>query len=211
MLATSNCLRAGRPLARAGAIAELIVAASLCPALAEHRCGWLENPTPGPNWWLKDAHGLWIISAQGGPSAEGIEKLARPTPDCFVATNGQYGYWCACLGGSFDAHAQALTRIDKARTSLLSVCRDDKALQAPQSAPWARSRVEMSGATRSSARRDEPAHPRPTHNPPTLLPGCQTGCPRHRIGLAQRPRIGCRLERRPGCVRRKGEMFLGGR
>jgi hypothetical protein len=127
---SKSCLRAGRRLARAGTIVGLMMTASLCPVLAEERCGWLENPTPG-NWWLKDAHALWVISTQGGPSAQGIEKLARPTPDRFVTTNGQYGYWCACLSGSFDVHAQAVTRIDKARTSPLSVCRDDKALPAP--------------------------------------------------------------------------------
>lgn len=127
---SKSCLRAGRRLARAGTIVGLMMTASLCQVLAEERCGWLENPTPG-NWWLKDAHALWIISTQGGPSAQGIEKLGRPTPDRFVTTNGQYGYWCACLSGSFDVHAQAVTRIDKARTSPLSVCRDDKALPAP--------------------------------------------------------------------------------
>ena len=127
---SKSCLRAGRRLARAGIIVGLMMSASQCPVLAEERCGWLENPTPG-NWWLKDAHALWIIATQGGPSAQGIEKLARPTPDRFVAANGQYGYWCACLSGSFDVHAQALTRIDKASTSPLSVCRDDKALPAP--------------------------------------------------------------------------------
>ncbi len=100
------------------------------PVLAEERCGWLENPTPG-NWWLKDAHGLWVISAQGGPYAEGVEKLPEPTPDRFVATNGQYGYLCACLSGTFDAGAQTMTRVDAARVSPLSVCRDDKSLPNP--------------------------------------------------------------------------------
>jgi hypothetical protein len=75
------------------------------PGISDERCGWLENLTPG-NWWLKDSHGLWTISAQGGPYAEGIEKLAQPAPNRFVATNGQYGYWCACLSGTFDVHAQ---------------------------------------------------------------------------------------------------------
>jgi hypothetical protein len=126
----NSTLRSERRLAGAGFIVGLTIAASLCPALAEERCGWLQNPTPG-NWWLKDSHGLWIISAQGGPYAEGIEKLAQPAPDRFVATNGQYGYWCACLSGSFDVHAQAVIRVDSARTSPLSVCRNDRALPAP--------------------------------------------------------------------------------
>ena len=123
-------LRAGRRLARLGLIVGLTLAASLYPVCAEERCGWLENPTPG-NWWLKDSHGLWIISAQGGPYAEGIEKLPEPQPDRFVATNGQYGYSCVCLTGAFDVHAQTMTRVEVARTSPLSVCRNDKALPAP--------------------------------------------------------------------------------
>lgn len=131
MLATPNsCLPAGLRLAKAGVIIGLTLAASLCPVLAEERCGWLENPTPG-NWWLKDAHGLWIISAQGGPYAEGVEKLPQPQPDRFVATNGQYGYSCVCLTGAFDVHAQTMTRVELARTSPLSVCKNDKALPAP--------------------------------------------------------------------------------
>ena len=91
--------RAGRCLLKAGVIIGLALTASLGPAFAEERCGWLENPTPG-NWWLKDSQGLWIISAQGGPYAGGVEKLPQPRPDRFVATNGQYGYSCACLSGN---------------------------------------------------------------------------------------------------------------
>jgi hypothetical protein len=126
----NSCLRVGRRLAEASVIIGLALTASLGPAFAEERCGWLENPTPG-NWWLKDSRGLWIISAQGGPYAEGVEKLPEPTPDRFVATNGHYGYSCACLGGTFDAHAQTMTRVDTVRLTPLSVCRNDKALPAP--------------------------------------------------------------------------------
>src|SRR5208283_1353890 len=60
-------------LAKLSVVVGMALVAPLRPALAEERCGWLENPTPG-NWWLKDAHGLWIISAQGGPYADGVEK-----------------------------------------------------------------------------------------------------------------------------------------
>jgi Protein of unknown function (DUF4087) len=104
------------------------------PALAEERCGWLENPTPG-NWWLRDAHGLWIISAQGGPYAEGVDKLPEPAPDSFVATNGHYGYSCACVSGTFDDHAERMTRVDATRVLPLSVCRIEKALPAPGGSP----------------------------------------------------------------------------
>lgn len=112
------------------AVIALALIALLRPAVAEVRCGWLENPTPG-NWWLKDPHGLWIISAQGGPYAEGVEKLPEPAPGRFVATNGHYGYMCACVSGAFDAQAKTVTRIDSAHASPLSACRADKAVPAP--------------------------------------------------------------------------------
>jgi hypothetical protein len=119
-----------RRIAKVGVLIGLMVIAPLRPAVAEERCGWLENPTPG-NLWLKDAHGLWIISAQGGPYAEGVEKLPEAAPERFVATNGHYGYSCACLNGTFDAAAGRMTRVDAARVLSLSVCGDDKALPTP--------------------------------------------------------------------------------
>ena len=122
--------RAGRRIGKVGLVVGLVALAALRPALAEERCGWLENPTPG-NWWLKDARGLWIISAQGGPYADGVEKLPEPAPDHFVATDGHYGYSCVCVSGIFDAHAERMTRIEAARVLPLSVCRGDKALPAP--------------------------------------------------------------------------------
>ena len=125
--------RVGRCVARVGLSIAFVLVASLDLALAEERCGWLENPTPG-NWWLRDAHGLWIISAQGDPDTEGVEKLPEPAPDRFVATNGHYGYSCACVSGTFDAHAERM-RVDAARGLPLSVCRGDKALPAPGGSP----------------------------------------------------------------------------
>lgn len=121
-------------VASIGLVIGLVLIAPVQPALAEERCGWLENPTPG-NWWLRDAHGLWIISAQGGPYAEGVEKLPEPAPDRFVATNGHYGYSCACVSGTFDDHAERMTRVDATRALPLSVCRIDKALPAPGGSP----------------------------------------------------------------------------
>ena len=126
--------RMQRRIANVVFVAGLALLALGRPALAEERCGWLENPTPG-NWWLRDAHGLWIISAQGGPYAEGVDKLPAPAPDRFVATNGHYGYSCACVSGTFDDHAERMTRVDATRALPLSVCRGDKALPAPGGSP----------------------------------------------------------------------------
>jgi hypothetical protein len=57
--------RVGRRLVKVGVVLGLALTALPGPVQAEERCGWLENPTPG-NFWLKDPHGLWTISAQGG-------------------------------------------------------------------------------------------------------------------------------------------------
>ncbi|HZZ21159.1 MAG TPA: DUF4087 domain-containing protein [Roseiarcus sp.] len=110
-----SCRHASRRIASLGLAIALVFAAPLCAAVAEERCGWLENPTPG-NWWLRDARALWAISAQGGPFAEG-------------------GYSCACVSGAFDDHAERITRVDAARVLSLSVCRGDKALPAPGGSP----------------------------------------------------------------------------
>lgn len=126
--------RASRRVASLGLAIALVFAAPLRAANTEERCGWLENPTPG-NWWLRDARGLWIISAQDGPYAEGVEKMPELEPEHFVATNGHYGYSCACVSGAFDDHAERMTRVDAARVLSLSVCRGDKALPTPGGSP----------------------------------------------------------------------------
>jgi hypothetical protein len=119
-----------RNLALAGFAAWLATLGLASAADAEKRCGWLENPTPG-NWWLKDGHGPWIIAEQGGPSADGAERLSTPPAERFVATNRSYGYFCACVTGTFDSNAGRVTRIDEALTLELSVCKADRALPAP--------------------------------------------------------------------------------
>lgn len=109
-----------------------LVAALACasPAVAEERCGWLQNPTPG-NWWLRDEDGEWIISTQGGPYAEGVERLPTPKAGSFVRTNGDYGYFCACVSGAFDVKSTSVLRVDGARVQALSVCRDNPRVKAP--------------------------------------------------------------------------------
>jgi hypothetical protein len=125
--------RVGRRVVTVASVFALGLIAPLHFALAEERCGWLENPTPG-NWWLRDAHGLWIISAQGDLDTAGVEKLPEAAPDHFVATNGHYGYSCACVSGTFDDHSERM-RVDAARILPLSVCRGDKGLPAAGGSP----------------------------------------------------------------------------
>lgn len=64
------------------------------PAAEENRCGWFINPTPG-NAWLKDRDGEWTVGIQGGEQTEGgWPSFGRGR---WVATNGSYGYGCACM------------------------------------------------------------------------------------------------------------------
>jgi hypothetical protein len=127
-MSASPAARRARPFAAAGAMV-LVVLALAAPARAERRCGWLENPTPG-NWWLKDAQDLWIISTQGREPPPGADKLPIPPPGQFVATNGGYGHFCACIDGEFDAAAN-VTSIRFAAAQPLSVCQSDPKLPPP--------------------------------------------------------------------------------
>ena len=47
-------------------------------------------------------------------------------PDRFVATNGHYGYSCACVSGTFDVHAERMTRLEAARVLPLRSARSTK-------------------------------------------------------------------------------------
>jgi hypothetical protein len=116
-------------------IVSLIFTAGLAlPAYGtEKRCGWLYNPTPA-NWWLTDRDGTWIISTQGGRQAQGLElvkffggELERKN---FVATNGNYGYYCACMNVSTTSRngEKRITRIFSGEQVTLKQCRQDPAL-----------------------------------------------------------------------------------
>ncbi len=101
------------------------------PALAENRCGWLNNPTPG-NWWLADADGWWTIMVQGNYEAAGMENIGDMQEGQWVASNGNYGYACFCLDVDTDGQG-AITDIYSSRQLRLAQCRRDPALQEPDS------------------------------------------------------------------------------
>lgn len=63
--------------------------------LAETRCGWIDNPTPG-NWWLTDADGPWTLATLGGDAIPGMEHVPDMTAGEWVSRNGNHGYGCAC-------------------------------------------------------------------------------------------------------------------
>lgn len=93
----------------------------------ENRCGWLVNPTPA-NFWLVDRDGEWLIGAQGGYQAPGMDETPDFTSRGWVRTNGNYGYGCACLRVSTDARTRRITRIHSAQSIPLARCRADRRL-----------------------------------------------------------------------------------
>ena len=101
--------------------------AAAAPGGTERRCGWLVNPTPA-NWWLTDRHGEWLIGAQGGYQAPGMDKMPDMTTRGWVRTNGHYGHGCACLDVSVDRAARRVTRIVRATPVPLRQCRADRRL-----------------------------------------------------------------------------------
>lgn len=97
---------------------------------AEHRCGWLQNPTPG-NFSLRDRHGEWVLGVQGGYEAEGFDSMPDMTTAGWVETNGHYGYGCACLTVETDVKRRQVMRILSARPVPLGQCRADRRLPRP--------------------------------------------------------------------------------
>lgn len=94
------------------------------PAASERRCGWLHNPTPA-NWWLVDRDGEWLIGAQGGYQAPGMDEMPDMTTRGWAETNGHYGHGCACMDVTVDERTRRVTRIFSARPVPLSQCRTD--------------------------------------------------------------------------------------
>ena len=92
------------------------------------RCGWLVNPTPG-NWWLTDRDGEWLIGAQGGYQAPGMDDMPDMSSQGWEETNGHYGRGCACLRVSVDRRSRRVTRLFSARPMPLRQCRADPALR----------------------------------------------------------------------------------
>ena len=102
-------------------------AAGVAPPL-ENRCGWFHNPTPN-NATLTDRDGEWVVSTQGGDSAEGDWPVF--TDAQWKKTNGHYGYGCACIKVVVDRGDQRVLRIASATAKPLKACRGDRALPKP--------------------------------------------------------------------------------
>lgn len=108
----------------------LLIAPLASLAAAEVRCGWLDNPTPG-NYWLTDADGEWTLSVQGmGDRGNGFldAPWGPEPPNSWVATNGSYGYGCACFDGQVDWKSRWATAVWSVRPLTLDRCLADPAL-----------------------------------------------------------------------------------
>lgn len=97
------------------------------PSGIERRCGWLVNPTPA-NFWLTDRDGEWLIGAQGGYQAPGMDDMPDMTTRGWVRSNGSYGHGCACMDVAVDRSERRITRIVRARPVPLRQCRRDRRL-----------------------------------------------------------------------------------
>jgi hypothetical protein len=94
--------------------------------IAQTRCGWFDNATPG-NAVLIDGAGEWTIAMQGGHQARGAWPTF--TPQQWVRTGtGSAGHGCACLRWTADASTQEVLQILSARARPLKACRQDAAL-----------------------------------------------------------------------------------
>ena len=98
--------------------------------MGENRCGWLHNPTPA-NWWLVDSEGEWLLGAQGGYQAPGMDEMPDMSTAGWVRTNGYYGYGCACLRVTTDRLSGRVTQVISARPLPLRQCRSDRRLPRP--------------------------------------------------------------------------------
>ena len=107
----------------------MTLAAVPAQAAPERRCGWLVNPTPA-KWWLRDRDGEWVLSVQGREPVAGMDTVPDMTTRGWVATNGSYGYGCACLTLETAPGRQVL-RVLAADPLPIARCRADRALPPP--------------------------------------------------------------------------------
>ena len=101
-----------------------VMALATPAAGTERRCGWLHNPTPA-NWWLVARDGEWLIGAQGGCPAPGMDEMPDMTTRGWVSTNGNYGHGCACMDVTTDRASRRVTRIESATPLPLRQCHAD--------------------------------------------------------------------------------------
>ena len=99
----------------------------------QNLCGWFENSSPA-NHTLTDRSREWLIGAQGGFQARGIDGIPEAPGSRWVRPEGpgSYGYGCYCIQASTDARRGRITQIHSARSVPLAQCRADRRLREPR-------------------------------------------------------------------------------
>jgi hypothetical protein len=98
---------------------------------SQTRCGWFDNPTP-QNASLIDNEDVWIVSEQGGYSADG-DWPPKFKPNQWVRTNaGSYGYGCACMRVTVNPETSQVVKIFSSYARPLSACRKDKKVKSSE-------------------------------------------------------------------------------
>lgn len=120
----------GFPLVRAAIAALVLLMGTAGAEASERRCGWYENPSPG-NHFLTDRDASWMMAAQGGFQARGMNLMPDFTTREWVRTNGYYGYGCACMQVVVDVRERNVVRITSVEQLPLSRCRQDRSLPRP--------------------------------------------------------------------------------
>ena len=117
----------------AGLLAALLtLCATAVAAAPENRCGWVVNPTPG-NWWLTDRDASWTMMTQGADTElPGMDRVGDISAHDYVATNGSYGYACACMKVETDKVEKSITAILSFKQLKIAKCQNDKALPKPE-------------------------------------------------------------------------------
>jgi Protein of unknown function (DUF4087) len=98
------------------------------PSQASSRCGWFDNSSP-QNASLTDRDGEWVISQQGGHSAQGTWPPKFAKGQWVSAGSGSYGYGCACMKVTVDREQQLVLSIMSSQAKPLAVCRRDRQLK----------------------------------------------------------------------------------
>jgi hypothetical protein len=99
-------------------------------AVAEYRCGWLDNPEAG-SFQLIDKEAVWSISNNSGyriPAAS-LKNLPERQEDQFIRTSGNFGYSCSCISVKTESRSRRITAISfKGKQVLLKRCLEDKTI-----------------------------------------------------------------------------------
>lgn len=120
----------------------LLISLSAANAMAEMRCGWVQNLIPG-NWSLVDGDGQWDVYVTGeheyGASGNEIVENLKVPKDQFIVSKivegaTGTGYYCGCITGdtaNIDGLRKMFTKIVSAKANTLKACLQDTNVPPP--------------------------------------------------------------------------------